>query len=95
VFPSRVHTCYLTRPRLGRSKSALKSRLFPTRERKTLKCAGLFAKKEPFRKNRSKDLHNCSRIRHDAVFSGKDLHFCFRMKHRDAFSKKTCTIALE
>ncbi|WP_222126680.1 hypothetical protein, partial [Paenibacillus sp. 32O-W] len=22
VFPSRVHTCYLTRPRLGRSKNA-------------------------------------------------------------------------
>ncbi len=88
VFPSRVHTCYLTRPRLGRSKSALKSCLFPKRRRKTLKCAGLFDQMWPFRKNRSKDLHYRSRIKHFATFSKKDLHYRSRIKHFATFSKK-------
>ncbi len=57
------------------SKSALKSRLFPKIRRKKLKCAVLFAKMGPFRKNRSKDLHNRFRIRQRAAFSQKDLQF--------------------
>jgi hypothetical protein len=58
------------------SKNTLKSCPFPKRRWKTLKCARLFHKMGPFRKNRSKDVHYRFRIGHSAVFSQKDLQFC-------------------
>lgn len=75
------------------SKNTLKSGRFSLKARKTIKCAGLFGKMGRFRKNPSKDLHYCFRIRHVAAFLSKDLQFRFRIRYVAAlFPKKLRTI---
>ncbi|WP_222126755.1 hypothetical protein, partial [Paenibacillus sp. 32O-W] len=65
VFPSRVHTCYLTRPRLGRSKSASFSVCLRSLETKPAKVH-LFS-------GRSNDLEGFRKI--SCIIAGFSFHY--------------------